>query len=86
MSQRLQNPVSTDAVAQVLLQVLNFIQVLASGFMMWKGLGLVTNTESPIVVVLRCARSPGFARGGCSVLLNAVDLWNPRSTAATCSS
>jgi signal peptidase I len=23
--------------------------------MIWKGLGLVTNTESPIVVVLRCA-------------------------------
>ena len=29
------------------------MSVLATGFMMWKGLGLVTNTESPIVVVLR---------------------------------
>lgn len=43
--------------AQVLLQVLNFVQVLASGFMMWKGLGLITNAESPIVVVLRCVDS-----------------------------
>lgn len=34
--------------------MLNFASVLASGLMMWKGLGLITNTESPIVVVLRC--------------------------------
>jgi len=33
--------------------MLNFSSVIASGLMMWKGLGLVTNTESPIVVVLR---------------------------------
>lgn len=38
----------------MLLQILNFVSVLASGLMIWKGLGLVTNTESPIVVVLRC--------------------------------
>ena len=37
---------------QVLLQVLNFASVMASGLMIWKGLGLLTNTESPIVVVL----------------------------------
>jgi signal peptidase len=36
-----------------LLQVLNFASVLASGLMMYKGLGLVANSESPIVVVLR---------------------------------
>ncbi|THV05789.1 hypothetical protein K435DRAFT_773698 [Dendrothele bispora CBS 962.96] len=36
----------------VLLQVLNFASVIASGLMIWKGLGLLTNTESPIVVVL----------------------------------
>ena len=40
-------------VPQVLLQMLNFASVLASGLMIWKGLGLVCNTESPIVVVLR---------------------------------
>ena len=75
----------TYAVAQVLLQVLNFIQELASGFMMWKGLGLVTNTESPIVVVLRYAHSyhPQWIahRSLCK-----VGQWNLRSTAATCSS
>jgi signal peptidase I len=42
---------------QVLLQVLNFVSVLASGLMIWKGLGLLTNTESPIVVVLRYVSS-----------------------------
>lgn len=39
--------------AKVLLQVLNFASVIASGLMIWKGLGLITNSESPIVVVLR---------------------------------
>jgi signal peptidase len=33
--------------------MLNFASVLASGLMIYKGLGLITNTESPIVVVLR---------------------------------
>ena len=37
---------------QLLLQALNFLTVIASGLMMWKGLCLVTNSESPIVVVL----------------------------------
>ena len=45
---------------QILLQILQFASVIATGLMMWKGLGLVTNTESPIVVVLRCIV---FARG-----------------------
>ena len=50
----------------MLLQVLNFVSVLASGLMIWKGLGLATNTESPIVVVLRWALAlipPLSARG-----------------------
>jgi signal peptidase len=34
--------------------MLNFASVMASGLMIWKGLGLATNTESPIVVVLSC--------------------------------
>lgn len=32
--------------------MLNFLNVVASGLMMWKALCLVTNSESPIVVVL----------------------------------
>jgi len=39
---------------QFLVQCLNFAAVLASGLMIWKGLGLVCNSEPPIVVVLRC--------------------------------
>ncbi len=44
----------------MLLQILNFVSVLASGLMIWKGLGLITNTESPIVVVLRCVVIPDW--------------------------
>lgn len=43
----------TETHFQALLQILNFASVMASGLMIWKGLGLLTNTESPIVVVLR---------------------------------
>lgn len=54
---------STSAITwniQLLLQVLNFASVIASGLMMWKALGLLTNTESPIVVVLRYVRTVCF--------------------------
>ena len=49
-----------DLIIQVLLQVLNFASVMASGLMLWKGLGLLTNTESPIVVVLRYHHHANF--------------------------
>ncbi|KAH9987758.1 hypothetical protein BJV74DRAFT_840950 [Russula compacta] len=54
----------------VLLQILNFTSVLASGLMIWKGLGLVTNTESPIVVVLSGSMEPAFYRGDLLFLVN----------------
>ncbi|KZS91839.1 hypothetical protein SISNIDRAFT_413584 [Sistotremastrum niveocremeum HHB9708] len=54
----------------VLLQVLNFASVLASGLAMWKGLGLLTNTESPIVVVLSGSMEPAFYRGDLLFLTN----------------
>ncbi|KAI0046783.1 hypothetical protein FA95DRAFT_1519797 [Auriscalpium vulgare] len=54
----------------VLLQVLNFASVLASGLMIWKGLGLLTNTESPIVVVLSGSMEPAFYRGDLLFLTN----------------
>ena len=38
---------------QVLGQILNLGLVLSSALMIWKGLTVVTNSESPIVVVLR---------------------------------
>lgn len=69
-----------------MLQALNFASVLASGLMIYKGLGLVTNTESPIVVVLRCVISslggpPPRAKRLCSNHIAA--LWSPHFTAGT---
>ncbi|THH31815.1 hypothetical protein EUX98_g2369 [Antrodiella citrinella] len=57
----------------VLLQILNFASVLASGLMMWKGLGLFTNTESPIVVVLSGSMEPAFYRGDLLFLTNPLN-------------
>ena len=54
---------------KVLLQILNFASVLASGLMIWKGLGLITNTESPIVVVLRHASFPLVSLANNSILV-----------------
>ncbi|KAI0306129.1 hypothetical protein B0F90DRAFT_1808621 [Multifurca ochricompacta] len=54
----------------VLLQILNFASVLASGLMIYKGLGLITNTESPIVVVLSGSMEPAFYRGDILFLVN----------------
>lgn len=45
----------------MLFQTLNLLTVVASGLMMWKGLCLLTNSESPIVVVLSCVSS-SFSR------------------------
>ncbi|KAG8750512.1 Signal peptidase complex catalytic subunit [Serendipita sp. 396] len=58
---------------QALLQALNFCNVIASGLMMWKGLGLITNTESPIVVVLSGSMEPAFYRGDLLFLTNPVN-------------
>jgi len=57
-------------VRHILLQVLNFASVLASGLMMYKGLGLVANSESPIVVVLSGSMEPAFYRGDLLFLTN----------------
>ncbi|KIJ16470.1 hypothetical protein PAXINDRAFT_75667 [Paxillus involutus ATCC 200175] len=54
----------------VLLQILNFASVIASGLMLWKGLGLFFNTESPIVVVLSGSMEPAFYRGDLLFLTN----------------
>lgn len=45
------------------MQFLNFGLVFTSALMAWKMLGVVTNSESPIVVVLSESMSPGFERG-----------------------
>lgn len=47
-------------------QVAQFVQVLhviAMALAVWKGLSVVTNTESPVVVVLSGSMEPAFHRG-----------------------
>lgn len=46
-----------------LVQTLNFITVLTSALAMWKGLSFITDTESPVVVVLSGSMEPAFYRG-----------------------
>ncbi|KAG6847782.1 hypothetical protein H0H93_006022 [Arthromyces matolae] len=54
---------------QVLVQVLIFASVIASGLMIWKGLGLISNCESPIVVV-HGSIEPAFYGGDLLFLMN----------------
>ncbi|KAL7414789.1 putative signal peptidase [Mrakia frigida] len=54
----------------LLLQGLNIATVVSSGLMMWKGLSLATNSESPIVVVLSGSMEPAFYRGDLLFLTN----------------
>ncbi|KAJ1919413.1 Signal peptidase complex catalytic subunit [Mycoemilia scoparia] len=44
--------------------------VLTSAFMLWKGLSLATNCESPVVVVLSGSMEPAFYRGDILFLHN----------------
>ncbi|KDN49937.1 signal peptidase I [Tilletiaria anomala UBC 951] len=46
-----------------LIQTLNFITVISSALAMWKGLSVLTDTESPVVVVLSGSMEPAFYRG-----------------------
>lgn len=53
-----------------LTRFLNVCFALASAFMFWKGLSIVTNSHSPIVVVLSGSMEPAFQRG------DILFLWN----------
>lgn len=55
---------------QVLLQFLNFTTIILTAYMMWKGLSVVFNNESPVVVVLSASMSPAFKRGDILFLTN----------------
>merc|ERR1711963_543658 len=48
---------------QFLYQCLNFGMVVSSALMIWKGLMVVTGSESPVVVVLSGSMEPAFYRG-----------------------
>nr|POF04240.1 signal peptidase complex catalytic subunit sec11 [Quercus suber] len=55
---------------QLAAQVLNFALVLSTAFMLWKGLSVITDSSSPIVVVLSGSMEPAFERG------DLLFLWN----------
>jgi signal peptidase len=48
---------------KALTQVLSLGMVVFSALMLWKGLMIVTGSESPVVVVLSGSMEPGFQRG-----------------------
>jgi signal peptidase len=52
------------------IQILNFAFIMSTAFMMWKGLSIVANSQSPIVVVLSGSMEPAFQRG------DLLFLWN----------
>ncbi|ELU05342.1 hypothetical protein CAPTEDRAFT_152214 [Capitella teleta] len=55
---------------QLYYQVLNFGMIVSSALMIWKGLMVVTGSESPIVVVLSGSMEPAFFRGDLLFLTN----------------
>ena len=48
---------------QLAHQVLNLAMIVCSALMIWKGLMVLTMTESPVVVVLSGSMEPSFYRG-----------------------
>ncbi|WVR04600.1 signal peptidase I [Kwoniella sp. DSM 27419] len=58
----------------LLFQALGLLTVVSSGLMMWKALCLVTNSASPIVVVLSGSMEPAFYRGDILFLTNPADV------------
>ena len=52
------------------VQLLNFAFIMSTAFMMWKGLSIVADSPSPIVVVLSGSMEPAFQRG------DLLFLWN----------
>ncbi|KKA28394.1 hypothetical protein TD95_000180 [Thielaviopsis punctulata] len=57
-------------IRQLANQVLTFCMILTTAFMMWKGLSVVADSASPIVVVLSGSMEPAFQRG------DLLFLWN----------
>lgn len=58
---------------QIIYQVLNFAMIVSSALMIWKGLVVITGSESPIVVVLSGSMEPAFFRGDLLMLTNDVN-------------
>lgn len=62
---------------KALTQVLNLGMVVFSALMLWRGLMLVTGSESPVVVVLSGSMEPGFHRGDILFLSLTKDPFRP---------
>mmetsp|Transcript_81431 Transcript_81431/g.209634 ORF Transcript_81431/g.209634 Transcript_81431/m.209634 type:complete len:183 (-) Transcript_81431:232-780(-) len=63
---------------QFLTQMLNLACIVFSALMLWKGLMVVTGSESPVVVVLSGSMQPGMQRGDILFLtLNEADPFVP---------
>ncbi|XP_011503801.1 PREDICTED: signal peptidase complex catalytic subunit SEC11A [Ceratosolen solmsi marchali] len=58
---------------QLLYQILSFGMIVSSALMIWKGLMVVTGSESPIVVVLSGSMEPAFHRGDLLFLTNNLE-------------
>eukprot|EP01040_Poterioochromonas_malhamensis_P025658 gene25658-32051_t len=58
---------------QLLFQGLNLAMIVFSALMIWKGLMVVTKSESPVVVVLSGSMEPAFQRGDILFLTNHDD-------------
>lgn len=56
--------------SQFLYQMLSFGMIVSSALMIWKGLMVLTGSESPIVVVLSGSMEPAFHRGDLLFLTN----------------
>ncbi|KAK0155642.1 Signal peptidase complex catalytic subunit SEC11A [Merluccius polli] len=63
----------TGRPAELYYQLLNFGMIVSSALMIWKGLMVVTGSESPIVVVLSGSMEPAFHRGDLLFLTNRVE-------------
>ncbi|CEM27628.1 unnamed protein product [Vitrella brassicaformis CCMP3155] len=55
---------------QFVQQILNLCCIVFSALMLWKGLMVITGSESPVVVVLSGSMEPGFYRGDILFLNN----------------
>ncbi|KAK6197934.1 signal sequence processing protein [Scheffersomyces amazonensis] len=60
-------------VRQQLQQLLTLAYVFTSAFILWKTLSIITNSHSPIVVVLSGSMEPAFQRGDILFLWNRDD-------------
>jgi signal peptidase I len=67
-------------VLQLAHQVINLGLIVTSALMIWKSLMVVTNSESPVVVVLSGSMEPAFQRGDilfCAWLSTVVEILSP---------